>query len=106
MERHLVGHIEGVWVSRSEHLEYIMTRIAQRCGFNVVAKAFHQFQPHGTTGVLVLAESHFSAHTYPEKNMIYIDVFCCASNFDPESCSRIIENEFSALKGEWKTIYR
>ena len=106
MERHLVGHIEGVWVARSDHLENIMLRIARKCDFNVVAKAFHQFEPHGTTGVLVLAESHFSAHTYPEKNMIYIDVFCCAKNFDPESCARIIEKEFSALRGEWKTIYR
>ena len=106
MERHLLGHIEGVWVSRSEDLERLMLRVSRRCGFNVVAKAFHQFEPQGTTGVLVLAESHFSAHTYPEKNMIYIDVFCCAKNFDPEFCGRVIEEEFSAHKATWQTIYR
>jgi S-adenosylmethionine decarboxylase len=104
--RHLIGHIEGVWVSKSEHLQRIMIRIAQRCGFTIVKHAFHQFEPHGSTGVLVLAESHFSAHTYPEKNMIYIDVFCCSSNFDPEFCAVVIEEEFSAPKGTWKIISR
>jgi len=87
---HLIGHITGVWVSRSEHLENIMTRIAEKCGFHVVGRTFHQFEPQGTTGVLVLSESHFSAHTYPELNTIYLDVFCCNPNFDPELCSKVI----------------
>lgn len=104
--KHLIGHIEGVWVSRSEHLEMIMNRIAEKSGFTVVSRAFHQFEPMGTTGVLVLAESHFSAHTYPEFNKIYIDVFYCNTNFDPKLCSQVIEAEFSALKGVWQVIER
>lgn len=104
--RHLVGHVSGVWVARSEHLEGIMIRIAERCGFNVVAQAFHQFEPHGTTGVLVLAESHFSAHTYPENNRIYIDVFCCSPHFDPSKCMTIIEDEFSADSAKWEVVSR
>jgi S-adenosylmethionine decarboxylase len=104
--RHLVGHIEGVWVSRSRHLETIMKRIAERNDFTVVSSAFHQFEPHGTTGVLVLAESHFSAHTYPEENKIYIDVFCCSPNFDPEFCVSVIEEEFAALRGSWEVVER
>ncbi len=103
---HLIGHIDGVWVSKSGHLEKIMIKIAERCGFTVVSSAFHQFEPHGTTGVLVLAESHFSAHTYPENNRIYIDIFCCSPDFNPEFCSKIIEEEFSALSGSWKIVSR
>jgi len=103
---HIIGHIEGVWVSKSSHLETIMNRIAEKCEFTVVARAFHQFEPHGTTGVLVLAESHFSAHTYPEHNKIYIDVFCCNPYFDPKLCIKIIEQEFSALSGTWKIMPR
>jgi S-adenosylmethionine decarboxylase len=103
---HLIGHVSGVWVSRSEHLERIMFRIAEKCDFTVVGQSFHQFEPMGTTGVLVLSESHFSAHTYPELNKIYIDVFCCSSTFDPELCSKIIEQEFSALSGSWEVISR
>jgi S-adenosylmethionine decarboxylase len=104
--RHLLGFIDGVWVSRVKHLENIMNRIAERCEFTVVSRAFHQFEPHGATGVLVLAESHFSAHTYPESNRIYIDVFCCSPNFDPEFCASVIEEEFAALRGTWQVVGR
>ena len=38
--------------------------------------------------------------------MIYIDVFCCSPNFNPEMTSFVIEDEFAALKGEWKVISR
>ena len=103
---HLIGHITGVWVSRSEHLENIMTRIAEKCGFHVVGRTFHQFEPHGATGVLVLAESHFSAHTYPELNMIYIDVFCCSDEFKPNICASIIQDEFAADSASWQVISR
>jgi S-adenosylmethionine decarboxylase len=101
-----LGFIDGVWVSRVKHLENIMNRIAERCEFTVVSRAFHQFEPHGATGVLVLAESHFSAHTYPESNRIYIDVFCCSPNFDPEFCASVIEEEFAALRGTWQVVGR
>ena len=104
--RHLLGYIDGVWVSKAEHLENIMNRIAEKCGFTVVGRSFHQFEPHGTTGVLVLAESHFSAHTYPELNRIYIDVFCCSPNFDPDLTAYVIEEEFAALGGDWRVATR
>lgn len=104
--KHLVGHVEGVWISRVIHLEKIMYRIAERCGFTVVGRSFHQFEPHGATGVLVLSESHFSAHTYPELNKIYIDVFCCSPTFDTELTSLVIEEEFAALKGVWQVVGR
>jgi S-adenosylmethionine decarboxylase len=104
--KHLIGHVDGVWVSQTRHLETIMNRIAEKCEFTVVNRAFHQFEPHGTTGVLVLSESHFSAHTYPEINRVYIDVFCCSPNFDPEFCAVAIEEEFAAISGTWKVIGR
>jgi S-adenosylmethionine decarboxylase len=103
---HLLGQVDGVWVSKASHLEGIMNRIAERCGFTVVGRSFHQFEPHGTTGVLVLSESHFSAHTYPELNKIYIDVFCCSPDFDPELTSKIIEKEFVAGSARWEVVGR
>lgn len=83
-----------------------MHRVARRCNFTVVSSAFHQFEPHGTTGVLVLAESHFSAHTYPENNKIYLDVFCCSPTFNAEKCSEIIVEEFAASGSTWHVISR
>ena len=37
----------------------------------------HQFEPQGLTGIILLAESHISVHTWPEKGEAAIDVFTC-----------------------------
>ena len=37
----------------------------------------HQFEPQGLTGIILLAESHISIHTWPEKGEAAIDVFTC-----------------------------
>lgn len=103
---HLIGHVTGVVITDAKVLENLMDRVATECKFTVVARAFHQFEPQGATGVLVLAESHFSAHTYPEDSLVYIDVFCCSDDFNPEECSRSILNIFGASDGTWQVVRR
>lgn len=105
---HLIGHVSGpdTVITTVDILQQRMEQVAQECNFNVVARAFHQFDPYGATGVLVLAESHFSAHTYPEDKMIYIDVFCCAPTFDPIECGHVIERIFGATDAKWHVIDR
>jgi len=46
-----------------------------RC--TIVTEEYHHFQPHGVSGVTVIQESHFSAHTWPEHSYAAIDVFYC-----------------------------
>jgi S-adenosylmethionine decarboxylase proenzyme len=105
---HLIGHVSGpdTVILTIDILRQRMEQVAEECNFHVVTEAFHQFKPHGATGVLVLAESHFSAHTYPEDKMIYIDVFCCASTFDAHACGRVIERIFGATDAKWHVIDR
>lgn len=96
---HLIGHLSGTIISDSRDLEYRMERVASECNLTIVSRAFHQFEPHGATGVLVLSESHFSAHTYPEHGLVYVDVFCCSPLFDPELCAQSLKRH---LGGEIK----
>ena len=42
--------------------------------------ATHKFDPQGVTGVAMLAESHISIHTWPEKGMAVCDVFTCGTS--------------------------
>lgn len=103
--KHLLGVVSGCTIGRADVLNDIMNRVAERCEFNVVSRAFHQFDPQGATGVLVLAESHFSAHTYPENKKVYVDVFCCSADFDPKFCARVLEQEFGGSL-EFMTVAR
>ncbi len=53
---------------------------ARRGNLNVINIAMHEFAPHGVTGVVLLAESHLSIHTWPEHGYAAIDVFTCGGN--------------------------
>jgi len=88
---HLIGHLSGTIITDATDLEERMVRVARDCNLTVVAKAFHQFEPQGATGVLVLSESHFSAHTYPENGLVYVDVFCCNPALRPQWCAASLE---------------
>jgi DNA-directed RNA polymerase specialized sigma54-like protein len=55
--KHLIGHVTGVCLETIDELEPLMEQIADECKLTVVSRAFHQFEPVGVTGVLVLSES-------------------------------------------------
>lgn len=51
---------------------------AKEAGASVITERWHHFgSGHGYTGVVVLAESHISVHTWPEKGYAAVDVFMC-----------------------------
>lgn len=44
----------------------------------------------GTTGVIILAESHLSWHHYPEYQSMYVDVFTCGNTNPEKAIPRIL----------------
>ena len=47
-------------------------------GATILHGHFHHFGPNsGVSGVLVLAESHVSIHTWPERDYAALDIFVC-----------------------------
>jgi len=53
---------------------------AVRAGGGHVLDSSHVIFPNGAiTLVLILAESHLSIHTWPEENLIAIDLFSCGA---------------------------
>lgn len=103
---HLLGEITGTCIESISMLQDMMDEVASQCKFTVVGSTFHQFEPIGATGVLILAESHFSAHTYPEDDKVFVDVFCCSPTFDPEYTGRVILKKFRGSHAKWQIITR
>jgi len=103
---HLVGTVSGCVVETVADLEAKMQSVALACGFTVRKRVFVQFEPAGATGVLVLAESHFAAHTFPEERCVRLDVYCCSDAFSPTACASEIENVFGATTCSWQVVDR
>ncbi len=64
-------------------IEEIMVEAANVIKACVVNQSFHKFEPHGVSGVVVIAESHLSIHTWPEYNFASVDVYTCGDKIDP-----------------------
>ena len=66
-----------------EGVEEILTEAALKANATVLKTAFHRFQPHGVSGVVVIAESHLSIHTWPETGYAAMDFYTCGAHTDP-----------------------
>lgn len=72
-----------------------MARAAERAGATVVSQIRYKFgqdSPPGFTAVVMLDESHCSAHTYADLGLIAMDVFTCG-NTEPRDVLRYIREE-------------
>jgi S-adenosylmethionine decarboxylase len=71
-------------------LRDIMIKAAIHCGAVVLGESFHRFSPQGISGVVVIAESHLSIHTWPEFGYAAVDVFTCGTSVDPEKAAELL----------------
>ncbi len=62
----------------------------------IVQPVFHQFSPHGVSGVVVIAESHFTIHTWPEYGYCALDIFTCGELIDSDASLAYLQKAFKA----------
>ena len=75
-------------------IEAVLVTAAREAGAHVVECVFHHFSPHGVSGVVVIAESHVTVHTWPEHRYAAVDIFTCG---DPDIARRIRKNISAAF---------
>ena len=61
----------------SKFFEKLVYKIAKKAKVTVLEISKYKFEPQGFTLVALLAESHISFHTFPEKGIISFDFFTC-----------------------------
>lgn len=70
--------------------------VTRDAGLQIVGDVFHQFEPQGVTGTVLLAESHLAIHTWPEARFVTVDVYVC--NYLVDNTQKALKL-YSALKG-------
>lgn len=77
-----------------EIVEDALRRSAEVAGATLLHTHLHHFSPNGgVSGVLVLAESHISIHTWPERGYAALDVFMCG-DCDPYKTIPVLREAF------------
>jgi S-adenosylmethionine decarboxylase len=84
-------HLDDVGV-----IELAMRRAVKAAGATLLHLHLHAFLPSGgVSGVAVLAESHISIHTWPERAYAAVDVFMCGAA-EPHQVVPILKHAFHA----------
>ena len=97
-DRHILDDVEAI---RARLLE-----AARRARVTVLHSAFHRFNPVGVSGVIVIAESHISIHTWPEAGYAAVDIFTCGDRALPERAAEYLPEAFGAGEVEVTRLLR
>ena len=76
-------------------LEMVLKEAVRISGATALKASFHQFAPQGVSGVIIIAESHFTIHTWPEYGYAALDIFTCGQSVDSQKALDYIEKELN-----------
>jgi S-adenosylmethionine decarboxylase proenzyme len=102
--RHVLAELTGcpaTVLNDAVSLEKCFRRCAVEGGATLVSSHFHHFSPQGVSGVVVIAESHITVHTWPEHGYAAVDVFTCGH---PEVAEAVMALLIITLQAE--TVHR
>jgi S-adenosylmethionine decarboxylase len=83
-------------ISTLETVKGALVEAAKRAHATIVDVVFHEFNPFGISGVVVIAESHLSIHTWPEHRYAAVDIFSCGDVLKPEVAANYLVDQFGA----------
>lgn len=91
----IIEVVDGDGLDDEARIERAFRDCVDECGATLLHIHLHKFTPQGVSGVAVLAESHISVHTWPEKGYGAFDVFMCG-DADPHRAVPVLRSAFDA----------
>lgn len=72
-------------------IERVLIEAAEAANATIVNYCFHEFSPHGVSGVVVITESHIAIHTWPEHRYCAVDIFTCGNLIDNNKALEVLK---------------
>ncbi len=101
-----LGGVDPALLDDPAWIRDTMTVAARKGRATVLNTSFHTFSPQGVSGVIVLAESHISVHTWPEEGYAAVDVFTCGNRAMPHLAAAHLVQAFSPASYKIREIPR
>jgi S-adenosylmethionine decarboxylase len=77
-----------------EEVKNALVSAAREASATIIEISFHEFNPFGISGMVVIAESHLSIHTWPEYGYAALDIFTCGEIIKPEAAAEYLIRKF------------
>lgn len=97
-------HIAQLWGVNGEVLrnKRELLKAAQKTcrslNLAIINYYIHQFKPHGLSLILIISESHFAIHTWPEFGYMHVDILSCSKNSKLARLKSVLKKEFKPQK--------
>jgi len=82
-------------ISKVDSLYPVIENAVRAGSLTKISSDYYQFQPQGASGVVLLAESHLSFHTWPEHGLVTLDIYTCG---DPKGAETAFDYIVDQLK--------
>lgn len=79
-----------------EKVRSALVTAAKKAKATIIDSSFREFQPFGISGIVVIAESHLTIHTWPEYNYAAVDIFTCGDHIKSEVAASYIIKELES----------
>ena len=93
-------------ISDLKAVEKHMIEAVRLSGATMIRPFFHVFPPGGVSGIVVVAESHFSIHTWPEHGYSALDIFTCSDRIKSEEAVNYLKKNFKSGNSSTMEIER
>ena len=95
-----------VRLRKVKDVKQIMNQVTQKSKTSVVRTSYHQFQPEGVSGMILIKESHVAIHTWPEESYAAADIFTCGQEMDAYIAIEVMKEKFEAKEVRYQVIQR
>ncbi|HVL40179.1 MAG TPA: adenosylmethionine decarboxylase [Fimbriimonadaceae bacterium] len=72
----------------------------------VVAESFHEFKPFGVSGAVIIQESHYTIHTWPEHGYAAVDLFYCGGTVRVHRAIEVLRERFQPKRIKFLVVRR
>ncbi|MEE8329874.1 MAG: adenosylmethionine decarboxylase [Thermodesulfovibrionia bacterium] len=83
-------------LSNLKEVKDVLISAAEAAEATIIEVAFHEFSPFGISGMVIIAESHLSIHTWPEYKYAAVDIFTCGNIIKPEKAVTFLIKKFQS----------
>jgi len=83
-----------------------MLRAAKDSEATIVAQSFHEFKPYGVSGAVIIQESHYTIHTWPEHGYAAVDLFYCGGTIRVDKAVDALREKFKPQRIKYLVVRR
>lgn len=97
---------DGDALKREDGVGEAMRSAAVQSKATVVADSFHEFKPWGVSGAVIIQESHYTIHTWPEHGYAAVDLFYCGGTVHVDRAVEVLRERFKPKRIKFLVVRR